>query len=55
MIGTIHVMEINYRRALSYRKEELDGKLSVKDERMAKIERNGTLFVRDGIILAVAK
>lgn len=49
MMGTVNMVEGNCEMAQSYRKEKVDGKRGVKDEKSANAEKNGPYLVRDGI------
>lgn len=46
MMETINVMERNYERRQSYRKEKIDGKLRRKDERSPKAKRDEPYLLR---------
>lgn len=45
----VYVMRREYEKALPCRNEEMDGRLSRKDERSARAERDGRHFVDDAV------
>lgn len=50
---TVCMMERYHERALPYGKEKIDGKMTWKDERIAKAERDGAYLVRDEVTITV--
>lgn len=53
MMETVHVIQRNYERTLSYGKEETNDTFIRKDERSSKAEKDGLYLIHDGIIIRI--